>query len=213
MRSITIALNISLLTLALGNCAGDPPLGPDPTEGMRVPEQLGIVLTASEVTEYSSLAWSPNGTRVFYETSPWSGSKVVDVATRDAETVDSGRTWYRHLAVSSDGRNVYFVAARDAASSGLYMASVDEERVVLLASHVPSWGLWDPPFVLSPDGAHVAYSASWPCEQTCDSLFVHNIMDDTRALYGQSEPPLIFSPDGKKIAYTFGHRIYVAETP
>ncbi len=85
MRSITIALNISLLTLALGNCFGDPPLGPDSTEEARLPEQLGIVLTASEVNEYSSLGWSPNGTKIFYESSQWSGSsgiKVVDVATR-----------------------------------------------------------------------------------------------------------------------------------
>jgi hypothetical protein len=41
--SITIALKILLLTLALGNCSGDPPLGPDPAEEARLPEQLGIV--------------------------------------------------------------------------------------------------------------------------------------------------------------------------
>ena len=55
MCSVTTAPKISLLTLALGSCSGGPPLGPDPAEEARLPEQLGIVLTASEVNEYSSL--------------------------------------------------------------------------------------------------------------------------------------------------------------
>lgn len=183
-----------------------------------LPEDMGVALTADEVSWDSHLVWSRDGREIFYQQSAlWTiegqtrpvAIKAVDVSNKTTRTVDAQYSAYYGLTLSADGTTLYFVARDDSSDVdlgfGLYSVSVDGEDPVLLARPVDSFR-GPPGFLLSPDNVHVAYSSG-------NSLFVHNVADDQRTFLATSAEPLAFSPDGRRLLFTDWDPDWVPEGP
>jgi dipeptidyl aminopeptidase/acylaminoacyl peptidase len=190
-RCLFVAPVISLGGLA---CSGEAVNGPE-----ELTEDRGVELTAVGEGP-AALAWSADGTEVYYRSCPPSGPcviKAVSVDDKSVRVVDPNDRDHGLLTLSVDGKYLYYRARPERGGGGdlgLYRVLASGGDSELLIDSV----LW---FSLSPDNAQIAFSQSFGlCNFACDSLFLYSTATQSRAFLTLGEPR-VFSPGGDQLLF------------
>jgi Tol biopolymer transport system component len=155
----------------------------------------------------SSVAWSPDGTRVAFSAScgggcggpldPYHGIRVLDLSTGDDRLLVSGNLLSPSLDWSPDGSRISYVL--DGAIHIMDADGSNRTRVPGTSGHVftASW---------SPDGDRFAYSSDGGL-----SVIGVDGSDPTGVISSSHPPPFspTWSPDGEEIAYRTGCEVWV----
>jgi len=192
LRASLALLGMSLLVACTGDSISDT--------GVALPENRGtqVQTGAAPVSPFSPLAWSPDGSEIFFQTDSTPGRLMAASLTGTVRQLDGPRDAYLDVAVSADGASLYFAADLRQGRRSVYRLPlpagtaqvVTAQSSGVLASFQSDGWLALP----APAGSAVAYTA------LPDSIKLLIPETGERRFLAQGcERIVAFSPDGLRI--------------
>ncbi len=183
---------IALLLFISCHSPVEPPL-PSIHQSFPV-EDRGMLLLSGVSSEF---VWSNSGDEMFFINH---GLHAINILTRSTRVLDDRSTFYRHLRLSNDGENLYYVVYYndEAVRPALCRVSVDDGNAEILFTDIAAEGLFMKDLVLSPDGIQLVYSVPPFGGASRDSIFLFNTLTSSKSFLALGDP-IAFSPDGKKL--------------
>ena len=166
-------------------------------EWLSIIDRNGTVVAESQKrggSIWSSLAWTPDGREVWFTASEVAGRSSIHAMTRD------GRERVVHRVMGS-------VRILDLAADGRALVAQDSHRADMTLVDVKTsaerdltWKDWSRSFVLSDDGAMVAFGDGGLSSPKGEVLgYIRSTEGSPPVLVGRDGNPMAFSPDGKWI--------------
>ena len=162
-------------------------------------DATGVTRLTNHPADDDSPAWSPDGTRIAFDSARDDVDGEIYVMNADGTGVKrltNSPYFDAQPAWSPDGERIAFISGRDGPSD-IYVMNADGTGVIRLTTHFES-NDWNPTW--SPDGSRIAFESN----RDVDDHEIYVIGVDgtglTRLTYGHGGRPA-WSPDGSSIAF------------